>query len=142
MKRLFCLALLLIMVVFTVSCGKKEVKKVTEDSKIATESFALIDEIKEAYLKRDVFGIEKDTTQEGFKEITSFIKSFNSAELIFTPVLVEIDGGTVTVNVSWKGTWKRDGKTTEDRGMAVFILKGVPLKVDAVLKANPFKYPE
>src|SRR5271157_6669004 len=114
MKRFVLTAVILVMAVFTVSCGKKEVKKVTENSKIATESIAIVDGIKEAYLKKDVFGIEKNTTQEGFKAISSVIKSFNSAELIFTPVLVEIDGGTVTVNISWKGTWKSDGKTTED----------------------------
>jgi len=142
MKRLFCVALLLIMAVFAVSSGKKEVKKVTEDSKTATETFAIVDGIKEAYLKRDVFGIEQNTTRDGFRAINSVIKSFDSAELIFTPVLVEIDGGTVNVNVSWKGTWKKAGKTTEERGMAVFTVRGVPLKVDAVLKSNPFKYPE
>ena len=142
MKRLVLTAVVLVMVVFVVSCGKKEVKRVSEDSKMATETFAIADEIKDAYLKRDLFAIERNTTRDGFKEISNVIKSFDSAQLTFSPVLVEIDGGNVNLYVSWKGAWLKDGKTTEDRGMAVFVFKGVPMKVDAILRGNPFKYPE
>lgn len=142
MKRFVPMTVVLVMVVFVVSCGKKEVKKVSEDSRTATETFAIADGIKNAYLKRDLFGIESNTTRDGFKQITSVIKSFDSAQLTFSPVLVEIDGGNVNLYVSWKGTWTKDAKTTEDRGMAVFVFKGVPLKVDSILRGNPFKYPE
>ncbi|MBI3592049.1 MAG: hypothetical protein HY099_00935 [Nitrospirae bacterium] len=140
MKRL--LILMLIMFVFIASCGKKEVKKVSEDSKIATESFGVIEAIKEAYVKKDVLAIEKNATKEGFRAISGVVKSFDSAELTFSPVLVEIEDGAVHLNVSWKGIWKREGKTTEERGMAIFALKGRPLKVDNILRANPFRYPE
>lgn len=144
MKRLFFVAVVavLILAVLAASCGTKAVKKVSEDSKTATETFAVVDAIKDAYLKRDVSGIEKKTTKDGFRRISSVIKSFDSAKLDFNPVLVEIEEGTVNFNVSWIGTWTKDGKTTEERGMAVFVLKGVPLKVDDVLRVNPFKYPQ
>jgi len=142
MKRLLFVAVVLIMAVLAASCGKKAVKRVSEDSKIATETFAVVDAIKKAYLKRDLLEIEKNTTKDGFREINSMMKSFDSAELDFNPVLVEIEEGTVSYNVSWTGTWTKDGKTTQERGMAIFMLKGAPLKVDAVLRANPFKYPE
>jgi len=142
MKRLLFVAVVLIMAVLAASCGKKAVKRVSEDSKIATETFAVVDAIKKAYLKRDLLEIEKNTTKDGFREINSMMKSFDSAELDFNPVLVEIEEGTVNLNVSWTGAWTKDGKTTQERGMAVFVLKGMPLKVDAVLRANPFKYPE
>ena len=142
MKRLLFVAVVLIMAVLAASCGKKAVKKVSGDSKTATETFAVVDAIKKAYLKKDVLEIEKNTTRDGFREISSMMKSFDSAELEFNPVLIEIEEGTVNYNVSWIGTWTKDGKKTEERGMAVFVLKGMPLKVDAVLRANPFKYPE
>jgi hypothetical protein len=142
MKRLFWMAVVLIMAVFVVSCGKAAVKKVSEDSKTATETFSIIDAIKEAYINKDLLGIEKNTTVDGFRAISSVIKTFDSAELTLNPVLVEIEEGTVTLNVSWKGIWKKGGKTTEDQGMAVFVLKGMPLKVDAILRSNPFKHPE
>ncbi len=142
MKRLLFVAVVLIMAVLASSCGKKTVKKVTEDSKTATATFAVVDAIKKAYLARDVFEVQKNTTRDGFKAISGVMKSFDSAELDFTPVLVEIEEGTVNYNVSWTGTWKKDGKISQERGMAVFVLKGMPLKVDAILRANPFKYPE
>ncbi len=142
MKRLLFVAVVVIMSVLAVSCGTKTVKKVSEDSKTATETFAVVDSIRKAYLKKDVFEIEKNTTKDGFRDIRSVMKTFDSAELDFNPVLVEIEEGTVNFNVSWNGTWRKGEKTTQERGMAIFVLKGMPLKVDAVLRANPFKYPE
>ena len=58
------LILLLIAVLPLLSCGKKEVKKVTDESKTAQEAIALAEEIKEAYLKRDLAVIEKKTQQK------------------------------------------------------------------------------
>ena len=142
MRRHLFVTVILIMAVLAASCGKKAVKKVSEDSRTATQTFAVVDAIKKAYLNKDVSEIEKNTTRDGFRAITGEMKSFDSAELDFNPVLVEIDEGTVNLNVSWIGTWTKGGKTTQERGMAVFVLKGMPLKVDAVLRANPFKYPE
>ena len=107
MKRLLFVAVVLIMAVLASSCGKKTVKKVTEDSKTATATFTVVDAVKKAYLARDVFEIQKNTTRDGFKEISSVMKSFDSAELDFTPALVEIEEGTVNYNVSWTGTWMK-----------------------------------
>ncbi len=142
MKRLLFVAVVLIGAVLAVSCGKTAVKKTSEDSKTATDTFAVVEAIKKAYLEKDVSEIEKNTTKDGFRAISSVMKSFDSAALDFNPVLVEIEEGTVNLNVSWTGTWTKGGKTTEERGMTVFVLKGMPLKVDAVSGANPFKYPE
>lgn len=132
---------LIVMILFISSCGKKEVKKVTEESVIATEAFSVLEEIKEAYTKRDIKSIEKRSTKDGFKKIVGSMKTFDSVELTFSPVLVEIENERVSVNVSWKGIWKKDNKMTEERGMAVFILRDRPLKIDDVLRANPFIYP-
>jgi hypothetical protein len=140
MKRLITVTLAIVLLLS--ACGKKEVKKVTEDSTTATEAFALADVIRDAYLNKDVLVIEKNCTKEGFRAISSVVRPFDSAELSFTPVWVEIDNGVVNLNVSWNGKWRKGGKMTEERGMAVFVMKGKPLKVDAVLRANPFKYPE
>lgn len=124
------------------SCGSKEVKRVSEDSKTAIEAFSVIEEIRDSYVKNDLALIEKNVTKDGFKAISSVLKSFDSVELTFNPVWVEIEGDHVNVNISWKGKWQKAGKITEERGMAVFVLKGRPLKVDNILRTNPFKYPE
>lgn len=140
MKRLFAAGLAVLLLLS--ACGKKEVKKVSDDSKTATEAFAVADAIRNAYLGKDVLAIEKNTTKDGFRAISGVLKPFDSAELIFAPVWVEIEEGVVNLNVSWNGTWRKSGKVREERGMAVFVMKGAPLKIDNVLRANPFKYPE
>lgn len=139
MKRLLVYAIILF--VFVASCGKGEVKKVSEDSKTATEAFSLAEKIREAYAKKDMATIEKNSTREGFRTIISVLKTFDSVDLTFSPVWVEIEDNVVHLNISWKGIWQKEGKTTEERGMAVFVLKGRPLKVDNILRSNPFRYP-
>lgn len=139
MKRLLIYAI--IAFIFVASCGKGEVKKVSEDSKIATEAFSLAEKIRESYAKKDLSAIEKSSTREGFRTISSAFKTFDSVDLTFSPVWVEIEDNVVHLNISWKGTWQKGGKTTEERGMAVFVLKGRPLKLDNILRASPFRYP-
>jgi stage V sporulation protein SpoVS len=140
MKKI--LIVMLMMLAFIASCGKGGVKKVSEDSKTATEAFAVAEEIRNAYIKRDIQGIGKNTTRDGFRIISSAMKSFDSVDLTFNPVWVEIDGDIVNLNISWEGTWQKAGKTFEERGMAIFVLRGRPLKVDNILRSNPLRYPE
>jgi len=140
MKRL--LALGLILLAFVGACGKKEVKKVSPDSKLTTEAFEVADKIREAYLENDRAAIERYTTRGGYASISISRRSFDSADLTFTPVLVEIYGDTVHVYISWTGTWKKGGKTIDDRGLADFIMKEKPLKLDEILRENPFRRPE
>ncbi|MEW5745584.1 MAG: hypothetical protein AB1805_09155 [Nitrospirota bacterium] len=140
MKRL---VLVVLIVPLLAACGgKKDVKKVSEDSKLATEAFAVAEALKDAYTRKDIAAIEKNTTKEGLQAVSRTVRSFDSADLSFTPAWVEIEDGTVHLNVSWKGTWKRGSAVTEERGMAVFVMKGRPLRVDAILRANPFRHPE
>ena len=127
---------------FLISCGKKEVKEVSEASLIAQEAFQLAETIKNAYLDDNRKVIERNTTPEGYRELIGEIKNFESAELEFVPTWVEIDGTVVTLTVSWKGTWVASGGTKEDRGLAVFVMEGQPLKVAQVLRASPFRQPE
>jgi hypothetical protein len=124
------------------SCGKKEVKQVSEDSKTAQQAFMLSEEIKNAYIKNDLSTLEKNTTKDGYKDIIESRKLFDSTDLSFTPHWVEIDGSTVSLQVSWKGIWTVKGKSIEDRGLAVFVMEGRPLKLTKVLRDNPFRKPE
>jgi hypothetical protein len=136
------LILLLIAVLPLLSCGKKEVKKVTDESKTAQEAIALAEEIKEAYLKRDLAVIEKNTTKEGYRELLGAIKSFDKAELTFSSKWVQIEKTSVSMKIAWSGKWVVSGATTEERGTALFIFEGSPLKLSRILRANPFRQPE
>lgn len=136
------LILLLIAVLPLLSCGKKEVKKVTDESKIAQEAIALAEGIKEAYLKRDLAVIENNTTKEGYRELLGAIKRFDKAELTFSSKWVEIEKTSVSMKIVWSGKWVLSGETTEERGTALFIFEGSPLKLSRILRANPFRQPE
>jgi len=139
---LISLFFIFILIFLLASCGKKEVKPVSEDSKIAQEAFRLAEVIKDAYIRNDRSTIERNSAKDGYKEIIEVRKSFDSAELTFTPRWVEIEGTTVHLHVAWNGTWIVKGQRTEDRGLAVFVMEGNPLKLVKVLRENPFKQPE
>ena len=127
---------------FLISCGKKEIKKISEESNIAREAFQLAENIKNAYLDNDRKALEKNSTKDGYRELIGAIKTFDSAELEFIPTWVEIEDSVVNLTISWKGTWIVSDLSKEDRGIAVFVLEGQPLKLSKVLRANPFRQPE
>jgi len=132
----------LITILLLVSCGKGEVKQVSQESKIAQEAFGLAETIRNAYIKNDIETLESSSTKDGYRELIGAIKTFDTADLTFTPIWVEIEGSKVSLSVSWKGIWIVRGKTTEERGVAVFLLEGRPLKLAKVLRENPFRQPE
>ncbi len=132
----------LIVVLFLTSCGKKEVKPVSLESKITQEAFGLAETIRNAYIKNDRETLGKYSTKDGYRELIGAIKSFDSVELTFTPAWVEIENSVVSLHVSWKGTWVVGGKKTQERGIAVFVLEGRPLKLAQVQRENPFRQPE
>ncbi len=102
----------------------------------------LADVVKDAYIKNDLYSLEKNTTKDGYKDIIEARKNFDSAELFFSPHWVEIEDSMVNLQVSWKGTWTVKGKRIEDRGLAVFVMEGRPLKLAKVLRDNPFRKPD
>jgi len=124
------------------ACGGKEAKKVSPESLLAQEAFELAETLKSAYVERDRARLEAHSTESGYRELIGSMKSFDGAELSFTPTWVEIQDSTVHLTLAWKGTWSMQGKSTEDRGMAVFVFEGTPLKLSQVQRANPFRQPE
>lgn len=125
-----------------VSCGKEKIKPVSGESGQALEAFALAETIREAFIKNDMDTLRENSTEDGYRDITANSKDFDSLELTFTPRWVEIEGQEIYLNIAWKSSWTSSGKQVEDRGMAVFVLEGRPLKVAKILRANPFSHPE
>jgi hypothetical protein len=140
--RKTALVVLLIFLTVPLSCGKKEVKPVSQESKTATEAFGLAEKIRDAFVKNDREALLGDATESGFKDIFAGKKSYESVELEFTPRWVDIEQAQVSVNIAWKSKWTVLGKEVEDRGMAVFVMEGRPLKLARILRANPFVVPE
>ena len=134
--------LLLLVGVMLVSCGKKEVKQVSPESKITQEAFALAETIKNAFVVKDNITLKKNSTEAGYKDITANTRSFDSVEISFTPRWVEMENNQLQLNISWKSSWVVSGKSTAERGMAVFVMEGTPLRVSKILRGNPFIRPE
>jgi hypothetical protein len=124
------------------ACAKKQVKVQTEDSKIAVEAFALAENMRAAYVNKNFEAFESYATDRGLRDVNRGLKEFEKVELSFTPKWVEIDGGTLVLNVSWEGTWTIRGREREERGMAVFELTGRPLRLNRIIRSSPFKNPE
>ncbi len=137
------LALLLIIIVALVACGgKKQAKQPSSEYLYTTAAFKVIDEIRQAYQNKDNGGIKKNCSETAYREIIASIKPFDKAELEFSPVFAEVEGDSIRIYVSWNGKWKYLGNETEERGLASFLLKGNPLKVEKILRGNPFRYPD
>jgi hypothetical protein len=141
MKRLLAFGLILLLFA-VVACGKKEVRKPSQDSKLSIETFAIAENIRQAYVKNDRDLLEKNTTKLGYDSIVGARKHFDSVELTFSPALVEVYGDSVHLYVSWNGVWKRGDDVFEDRGLAVFVMKEKPLRLDQILRATPFNKPD
>ncbi|MDA8168817.1 MAG: hypothetical protein M0Z59_03850 [Nitrospiraceae bacterium] len=142
-KKLVVTALLLMLSAALFSgCSKKQaVKPEPPDIKISQQAFKVIDEVKTGYEKKDDAAIKAVSTGDGYIEVTKTFGDFDTAKLKFVPKWVEITDGAVTVNIAWEGTWTKGGNTATDNGMAVFELKGTPLKFNRVIKGSPFVYP-
>jgi len=139
MKKILLLVLVGAMLV---SCGKKEVKPVSQESKMTLEAFALAETIKNAFIVKDDITLKKNSTESGYKDITANTRAYDSVEISFTPRWVDIENNKLDVNISWKSKWTVSGKSSDERGMAVFVMEGTPLKVSSILRSNPFVMPE
>lgn len=135
-------AFLLALTVLLFSCSSKEVKPVSPESKISLEAFALAETIRTAFIKNDLLTLQDNSIPEGYKDITINRRPLDSVDLTFTPRWVEIESNQVTLNVAWKSRWTASGKVFADRGMAVFVLEGRPLKISKILRGNPFVFSE
>jgi hypothetical protein len=135
--------LIVFMLVLIAACGGKEtVKQPSQDSKISEEAFSIAEALRTAYVKKDFSSVADKCTKEAYKEFIDSIKFFDSVELVFTPRWVEIEKSKVYLNVAWRGSWFVGKDTARERGMAVLLFEGTPLKLSKIERGNPFRYPE
>ncbi len=137
-----CLFLMVIAPVLLASCGGKEVKPVSAEARLAQDAFKLAETLKNAYQENDRSTLERNSTKDEYKELIGAVKVFDRAELTFTPTWVEIRDSSVYLTISWKGTWTVKGKSTEERGQAIFMFEGSPLKLAQIQRSSPFSQPE
>ena len=132
---------MLIAAVILSACESEQVKPPSEDSELALQAFAVSESVRDLYTKKDYDAMSELFTAESYKDFRAGLRQWESVELAFTPRLVEIENDKVTLNVSWQGKWVFMGRTSSERGMAVFELEGRPLKITRILRGSPFIYP-
>jgi hypothetical protein len=132
----------IVMAMILLSCGKKEVKPVSQESKLAQEAFQFSEKLRNAYVKNDRETLQEICTSDGYRELIGVMKKFDRVDLTFTPTWVEIKDSSVYLSISWKGVWSVGSKNREERGLAIFVLEGKPLKLAGVQRDNPFRQPE
>lgn len=142
LRATFCVLCCALLALVAACGGKKEVKTVSRESAMAQDAFAVSEAVRAAYAKKDFTTIADRCTKEGYRDIIDSIRHFDSVDLTFTPRWVEIEKAKVYVNIAWKGAWVVGKDTVRERGMAVFLLEGTPLKLSKIVRGNPFKYPE
>lgn len=138
MKRI-C-AFLTVVVLILIGCGGKEKIKPSADSIITQNSLRVIETVKDAYQKKDRTALQENMSPELSEDIAKKL-SFESAVLSFTPRMVKLKGSLITINLNWYGTWTIQNKTIKNRGVAVFVLEGDPVKLVRVEGENPFLTP-
>jgi hypothetical protein len=138
MKRL---AFLFLLVAMFSSC-EQEIKKPTEDTLLSKEAISMAEGLRDAYVRKAFTEMRKYCTGKGYESIRAGILDFDSVELDFTPKWVEIEeDGSVFLNVSWEGKWALGDFEKDSKGMAVFRLKGRPLRVEEIVRGSPFVQP-
>lgn len=140
--RTFIALIGLLMAMLLLSCGKKDVKPVSQESKLAQEAFQVAETLRQAYVKNNRSTLEDNSTKDGYRELIGVMKKFDKVELSFTSTWVEIRDSSVYLSVSWKGVWTVGSKSREERGLGIFVLEGNPLKLATVQRDNPFRQPE
>ncbi len=130
-----------IILILTLSgCGGKDKVKPSADSLLATGAINAINAIKTAYQEKERESLQNHLAPE-IAESTLKELFFDKAELSFTPRMVRIDASIIMVNLTWQGTWVIKGSDIKDRGVAVFVLEGSPMKLVRVDGDNPFHIP-
>jgi hypothetical protein len=124
------------------SCGGKKGVRPSPEAEMAREAFKLAEQLRDAYTSKDMARLRMLSTERGYSSLESSMKDFDSVELNFSPRWVDIDKDRIRLNVYWDGKWLLRGESYHEKGLAVFQLTGVPLKLDGILRANPFAHPE
>lgn len=136
-------AVIFLLFLLITGCGiRKEVKIPSQEYTYTTQAFQVVNELRQAYQNRDNLSMRKNCSESGYREIVASMKPFDKAELEFTPVFAEMEDGVLKLYVSWNGKWSYIDKETEERGLAIFLIRGNPPKIEKIIRGSPFRYPD
>ncbi len=142
MRTKYFTLILLSSILFTLpSCAKKKLTPTPFEARIGNTSVSVMQEFKDAYEDRDISEMRRLSTSDGFRQISVLMKDFDIAELDLNPKWLDIKDKEILLYMSWKGKWIKNNDTTNERGLALFILKRDSMRLDQVMRSSPFIYP-
>ncbi len=121
-------------------CAEDNIKP-SEDSRLASEVFGIIDLLKDAYERKDEDVIMTHTDADIAADIINGLV-FSTAELEFTPRMVRITDSEVKVNLNWKCSWVlSDKQALENRGVSDLVFQRETMKLTYIDGNSPFSIP-
>lgn len=125
--------------VYIISCASEEKKTPPQGALTAERAFKLVQDVKDAFLKRDLRKLQSLCSEDVYNELSGRTETFRGSNLEFGMRWVDIDkDGTVHLYVAWKRKTIIGDKEGTDTGMAAFVIKAPPFVVDDILRENPF----
>lgn len=133
---------ILICTAFLVGCGT-QAKRPSQDVLIAGQVLKHVERLRMAYSARDMVAMEALIMPEAFREIRYGVKQFSSVDITMEGQWIDIkEDGSIEVRISWAGRWHIDRSLeATDKGVAVFVLSGSPLRLEKVRGLSPFAAP-
>ena len=126
------------------ACGSQE-KRPSQDVLLAEQATKHIERLRSEYASMSMSGLEALCSAEAYEAIERDLgkNAHSPSTLEFVPEWVEISvDGTIEVRVGWSGTWTLSGgEEARDKGKAVFVLGGRPMRLQKLKGASPFAAP-
>jgi hypothetical protein len=134
-------ALLLVLFVLESCGGKKETKKVSPEVMTAREALNVANQLKDAYTGKDKAALKQLCTKKGYLALIGSMNSVDHADITFTLRWTDIEKGKVILYINWEGTWFWGNNKVNEKGLVAFVFTGKPLRLDEILRSNPFDQP-
>ena len=126
------------------ACGSQE-KRPSQDVLLAEQAAKHIERLRSEYASMSMSGLEALCSAEAYEAIESDLRrhGLSPVTIEFVPEWIEISvEGTISVRVGWSGTWKLSrGEEARDKGKAVFVLGGRPMRLQELKGMSPFAAP-
>ncbi|MBI4698030.1 MAG: hypothetical protein HY758_03745 [Nitrospirae bacterium] len=134
------LCAILIILVFISGCSGKDKVKPSADSLLTTEALNDISIVRTAYQDKNNSALQNYLAPELYESISKQM-FFDRNDLSLSPQIVRIIGTEVMVTVNWQGVWTMKSEARKDRGVAIFVFEGSPMKLVRIDGDHPFLIP-
>ena len=132
---------MIVVLIFFANCSSKIKAKPSQDSLTATEALRVIEEVRYAYENKKEKILKEHMTIILSSRVLQEL-NFDKAILNYSIQLVTLKNKKVYVKCNWESDVTIGSSQYSDEGSAVFVLKGMPLKIIDIEGTNPLRIPQ